>query len=222
MVKKGLLFVCAIAALAFTACNNGPEGQKVSSEEAVDVKQEASITAEEYSVNLDASQVDWIGSKFTGDQHNGFLKLSAGNLSVENGNIKGGSFTIDMNSLTDTDLPEDGGKAKLEGHLKSGDFFDVANFPTGKFEIAEVSAADNNPAITHNIKGNLTLKNITKSITIPAKVSMENGTLKAVTPQFTINRTEWDVKYGSGLLGVAQDKAINDNVALVINLVANK
>jgi polyisoprenoid-binding protein YceI len=215
-------FLLAFATLFFTSCGNAPEGEKVSSEEAVEVKDQPAETATTYSVDVAASQIDWIGSKFTGDQHNGYLKLSSGSLNVENGNIVGGSFLVDMNSLTDTDLDESSGKGKLEGHLKSADFFDAGQFPTGKFEIASVAAVEGNPDATHEITGNLTLKDVTKSITIPAKVEMSDSGISATTPQFTINRTEWNVKYGSGILGVAQDKAINDDVALKINLVASK
>ncbi|MCI5080900.1 MAG: YceI family protein [Saprospiraceae bacterium] len=216
------LFVLGLATVLFTACGGSPEGQKVTSEDAVDVKAEQTAAAAEYNVSLDESMINWTGAKFSGDQHTGYLKLSSGKLMVENGNIVGGSFIVDMNSLTDTDLSPDDGKAKLEGHLKSDDFFHVEEFPTGKFEIAEVNKIDGNPDATHEIKGNLTLKGATKSITIPANVQMKGDKIMATTPSFVINRTEWDVMYGSGLLGVAQDKAIKDEVGLKVNLVASK
>ena len=68
--------------------------------------------------------------------------------------------------------------------------------------------------------GNLTLKGITKSVTIPATVNMTENKLMASTPQFTIDRTEWNVMYGSSGLGLAKDKIINDRVGLSIELQA--
>lgn len=215
------LFLLIFATLFFSSCGNSPDGEKVSSEEAVEVKDQSTETATTYNINLATSQINWIGSKIVGDQHAGYLKLSTGSLNVEDGDIIGGSFVVDMNSLTCTDLDESSGKGKLEGHLKNEDFFDTEQFPTGKFEIASVKAIEGNTDATHEITGNLTLKDITKSITIPAKVEMSESEISATTPQFTINRTEWGIKYGSGLLGVAQDKAINDDVALKINLIAS-
>ena len=74
---------------------------------------------------------------------------------------------------------------------------------------------------THEIEGNLTLKGITKGVKIPAHISITEGKVSAVTPAFTINRTEWGINYKSGVIGTAADKIINDEVGLVINLVAN-
>ena len=48
---------------------------------------------------------------------------------LQNGNITGGEFVIDMNSIACTDLEGDS-KGQLEGHLKSDDFFGVENHPT--------------------------------------------------------------------------------------------
>ncbi len=113
-------------------------------------------------------------------------------------------------------------KEKLEGHLKNADFFEVAAHPKGSFEITGVEAVSGDPEISHRISGNLTLKGITKNVNIPAKVNFENDQLMAVTTTFNINRTEWDIKYKSGLLGTPKDKMINDEVNLEILLVAGK
>ena len=56
-------------------------------------------------------------------------------------------------------------KAKLEGHLKSGDFFEVEEFPTASYEITKVTE---NTAGDYNtlLEGNLTIKGITKPVTV--------------------------------------------------------
>jgi len=147
---------------------------------------------------------------------------SDGRLMVGGDKLIGGEFTIDMNSLTNTDIEDAGKRGNLEGHLKNEDFFEVSKFPTSKFELIQVQPVTGNDAVTHNLTGNLTLKGITKSITIPANVIVTDAMISAVTPAFDINRTDWGVKYGSGLTGAVGDKVISDQVALVINLKATR
>ena len=62
------------------------------------------------------------------------------------------------------------------------------------------------------------MKDVTKSVTIPATVTMENGGITATTPQFTIDRTEWGIQYGSTTAGALKDEAIDDMIGLSINL----
>ena len=174
-----------------------------------------------YDVVPGQSKVMWTGSKFTGDSHTGTLDVRDGRIAVANGKLVGGEFTIDMNSLADTDL-EGEGKAKLEGHLKSADFFDTEKYPEATFTLVQVQPVTGQDGVTHTLTGNLKMLDATKSITIPANVVVTDESITAVTPAFEINRTDWGVKYGSGLLGVAQDKAISDEVKLVIDLKASR
>jgi len=175
-----------------------------------------------YNVNTAESQIMWTGRKAVGDSHTGTLSVSEGRLMMGGDKLVGGEFTIDMNSLTNTDIDDPGKRGNLEGHLKNEDFFEVAKFPTATFELLQVQPATGTPDITHNLTGNLTLKGVTKSITIPANVIVTDATITAVTPAFDINRTDWGVKYGSGLTGAIGDKVISDEVALVINLKATR
>ncbi len=171
---------------------------------------------------LDSGKLNWVGSKALGDSHSGTISLSNGKLAVADGALQAGDFMIDMNSITCTDLEAGKGKEKLEGHLKNADFFDVAQFPTGTFEITSVTPATGIADVTHNVKGNLTLKGTKKSITIPANISVAGGKVSAVSPSFTINRTEWGITYGSGsIVDLAKDKVINDDIALVLELNAS-
>lgn len=217
------IFVIALASIGLFACNGAPEGEQVEAGDKVEKTDEANAAAQSgtaYTVNTDGSKVNWVGSKLVGDQHTGYLNIKGGELTVKDGNIVDGTFTLDMTSITDTDLAPDDGKAKLEGHLKSDDFFSVKAHPEGTFEIVEVKQVGNNPDATHQILGNLTLKGITKSVTIPANVMMTENELTASTPQFTIDRTKWEVMYGASVLGLAKDKIINDRIGLSIELQA--
>lgn len=214
------IFTLLLTISLFTACSDAPKGEKV---EAKDATEETAVSnaATSYTVNTDESKVMWTGSKPTG-QHMGTIGLSNGTIAVTDGMISGGEFTIDFNSLVNTDLKAGEGKEDLEGHLKTGDFFEVEKFPTGTFNVTSVEAVSDNAEVTHNVTGNLTMKDITKSVSIPMNVAMMGDKIAAQSTAFTIDRTQWGINFHSGALGTAKDKIINDQVGLVITLVANK
>lgn len=209
----------ALMISATFSCSNAPEGKQVHANGAKETPVKTS-KAKVYSVDTNASTINWTGTKPTG-QHTGTMNISSGNIAVVNGNITAGEFTIDMNSITNTDMKAGEGKEKLEEHLKTGDFFEVEKYPTGKFEVISVSAASGVEDATHLIEGNLSMKGITKSVKIPAHVAITDSKISAVTPAFTINRTEWGITFKSGITGTVKDKSINDEIGLVISLAAN-
>ena len=213
---KNILFLSL--ALFLVACGGAPEGEKVEAQDAVETT-EAAPASVTMMVNTDASTINWVGAKFTGDQHTRTINISEGKLMAEGSDLVGGTFVIDMNTIKNTDLPEDK-QGKLVGHLTSGDFFETEKYPKATFEITEVKAVEGKPDQTHEITGNFTMKDVTKSITIPATITMGENGLSAKTPQFVIDRTAWNVMYGSTAAGVLKDKAIQNEIALQINLAA--
>ncbi len=195
------------------ACG-GPQGDKAKTGEA----QEISATVGDVAMKVDvaSSLIEWTGAKPTGEHH-GTIAISDGSFSLTDGKIVSGKFTIDMNSIVNLDLTSAEDNGKLVGHLKSPDFFDAEKYPTAKFEITSVDAVSGNPDVTHNITGNLTMKDVTKSITFPANVMVEGNALTAETPAFVIDRTQWNVQYGSKtLFDNLKDKFINDEISLKI------
>lgn len=212
------LMILALA-IMLAACA-GPEGEKVEATDAVETPVATSAEKVSVIVDTDASIVNWVGAKLIGDQHTGTIGIAEGQLMTTGSELTGGTFVIDMTSMAVTDDTPDAGKAKLIGHLSTGDFFEVDKYDTATFEITGVEAVTGKEGVTHNITGNLTMKDITKSITIPATVKMDESGISAITPQFTIDRTEWGVAYGSATAaGALKDKAISDDIALQINLV---
>jgi len=176
-----------------------------------------------YNVDATASNVNWEGSKLVGGGHTGTIPVSDGQIMVSEGKIVGGKFTLNVAGLTNTDLPAAEGGDKLVGHLKSGDFFDTEKFPMASFDITKVQPAIDTEGITHNISGNLTLKGVSKNVTIPTNVSMDGDMIKAAAPAFVINRKDWGMEYGSSSIeGIAQDNIIKDEVGLELMLVAKK
>lgn len=219
---KKLLFPLAAITL-FVACNNAPEADKAQTGE----KQTAASTDGVLFATDSTSTVTWLGTKPTGT-HNGVFKLKEGSLSVEDNNLTGGSFVIDVNSLNVTDLTAETGKDKLEGHLKSPDFFDVAKYPTAKFEITAVEPFKYDSLTmkdvvmkdaTHTIKGNFTLRDSVKNISFPAKVTVTADKVNAVA-DFNIDRTLWGLNYKGP--NNPQDWVISKNVNLKLSIAANK
>jgi len=197
----------------------GPQGEKAQTGDANAV----TVTTGDVTLKVDnaASTIAWTGTKPTG-QHHGKISISDGSLMLTDGKLIGGKFVIDMNSIVDHDLNDAGDNAKLVGHLKSPDFFDVSQFPIATFEITSVSEAAGADGSTHSITGNLTMKDVTRSVTLPATVKIEGNAVVASTPEFLIDRTQWNVQYGSkSIFDNLKDKFINDEIGLKIDLKAS-
>lgn len=171
---------------------------------------------ESYNVDTEQSTLIWTGRKVTGE-HTGTIKIKEGNLDVNGDKLQGGSFVIDMSTIENDDL-EGEYKGKLEGHLKSDDFFGVANHPTAQFVITKAKAKKDGQ---YDITGDLTIKNITNEVTFPATVKVSNGQVTA-DAKIVVDRSKYDVRYGSGsFFDNLGDKTIYDEFDLEVSLVAN-
>jgi len=159
----------------------------------------------ELTINTEKSSVEWIGKKVAG-AHNGTIKVKEGKLQLHDNLLESGTVVIDMASILCTDL-EGEWKQKLEGHLSSPDFFDVANHKTAKLAITSSKKIENNK---YTVKGNLTIKGITKPIEFPATIEVRDGKLGAYA-EVKVDRTLYEIKYGSGKFfeGLG-DKMIDD------------
>lgn len=177
-----------------------------------------SVQAQNYIVNAASSAIVWKGYKVTGE-HTGTVKIKDGKLSFNNGVLTGGEFTIDMNSITNTDL-EGEWAGKLVGHLKSDDFLGVASHPTSRLVITRAIAVDTKG--NYKIVGNLTIKGITKEVKFQANVKEANGSVNA-SGKIVVDRSEYDIRYGSGsFFDGLGDKTIYDEFDLQVSLVAGK
>ena len=160
-------------------------------------------------VDVKASTVEWTGEKVTGS-HNGSIDLESGYFMMEDDKIVGGEFVMDMSSIVVTDLTGEN-KGKLEGHLKSEDFFGVEKHPTAKLVITSAAAKGDGK---YGIVGDLTIKNETHPITFDLEM---NG--NSATTELTIDRSKYNVRYGSGsFFDNLGDKTIYDNFELAVNL----
>ena len=168
-----------------------------------------------YNVDAAASQIVWKGYKVLGE-HTGTINVQKGSLNIQDGQLVGGSFAIDMTSIACTDLSGEY-KGKLEGHLKSDDFFGAATYPTATFVI---TSATPNGVDRYKVTGNLTIKDITKEIKFIANLEKEEGQVVAKA-DIQIDRSEFNVRYGSGsFFDSLDDKTIYDEFDLSVSIVA--
>ncbi len=160
-------------------------------------------------VKPEASRIAWKAYKVTGSHH-GTIALNSGALVFDNDQLTGGEFEVQMTSLISTDL-EGESKGKLEGHLKSDDFFGVETHPTSTLVFTKVEPSGKN---SYDVTGNLTIKGITKPVTFDVSIygSKATATMK-------IDRSEYNVRYGSGsFFENLGDKTIYDEFDLVVDL----
>lgn len=203
---KRLILSLIVVASVLTACK-GEKKEKIDTKEAKKV--EVNV-AELNNVDASASVLNWKGTKPTG-AHNGTVTLKSGGILIEDNKLKGGQFIIDMNTITNVDMAGSKGATNLEGHLKNADFFDVTVYPTSKFVITNVENKEDKLHVT----GNLQIKDVTKSITIPATISTENGVTIFKSDSFNVNRADFNVKYGSkSFFDNLKDKFIDDLIEL--------
>jgi polyisoprenoid-binding protein YceI len=174
--------------------------------------------ASKFKVDTKASTLTWLGKKVTG-QHTGTIGISSGELIGEGKSIKEGSFEIDVNSLTVTDIADPGSNAKLVGHLKADDFFGVSKFPKATFVISSISPKSGND---YTVKGKLTIKGKTNDIEFPAVIT-NDGKKVTANGKIVVDRTKFDIRYGSKtFFENIGDKAISDEFELTLKLVANQ
>lgn len=214
-----LLFVMAVTT-SLVNCKKKADEASTSDAETVAI---AESTAVKYTADASQSSIEWKGSKPTGT-HNGTINIENGTLEVQDGIIQSGAFLIDMSSITVLDM-EGEYKDKLENHLKGtvegkeDHFFDINKFPSAAFEVTGSETIEGKT----NLSGNLTIKGIKNNITFPVTVSNEGDVFTLTSDTFTIDRTKWNVNYGSkSIFDDLGDSFVNDEVDLKIIVVANK
>lgn len=216
MKTSFLKIFTVIALVSLASCGEKAKEAETKEAEKAAVSENTAIT---YKANIDESLIEWKGFKPTGS-HTGTIAIKQGKINVNNNAIESGKFVIDMSSIAVTDIPEEEeGNAKLKGHLTSADFFDVETYPIASFEITGTETVDGKTMLS----GNLTMKDKTNNISIPVSTEMKDGTMILTSETFTIDRSKWNVEYGSkSFFDNLGDKFINDDIELKVTLVANK
>lgn len=201
-----LAALALIAAFVLNSCKSEAPTEEVVEVEAI----ESGITGQ-FMVDPSASSIEWLAKKVTGE-HFGTVKIADGKFTIKNSMIEAGTIIIDMNSIVVTDIEDEEMNAKLTGHLNSEDFFNTAVYNEAKLNIV---AADESYA-----KAELTIKNVTELVKFPVRIYEEEGKVH-VAGELEVDRTLFDIKYGSGkFFENLGDKAIDDVFTLKFNIVA--
>ena len=218
-MKKNLYRVLGILALSFLVISCGKD--KPVTSEANEVLTETDGVL--YKVDTMNSRIEWKGYKvLKSDQttHFGEIKFESGDVTVKDGKLQSGKFVADITTLENIDLKDDQEmKAKLEGHLKSGDFFEVEKFPTASYEITKVTE---NAAGDYNtlLEGNLTIKGITKPVKFKANVTVADGSVSIASEPTDINREDFGLKFELPLENGLLNKEIN--LQILVKALENK
>lgn len=171
----------------------------------------SALFAQKSSIDTEKSSIKWYGEKI-GGSHEGYIKLKSGTLEVMDDRIVSGSFMVDMSSITNTDLEDEGYNKKLVDHLKSDDFFGVEKYPEASFVILKSTVFSDGKA---EVSGEITIKGKTEPLSFD--VTRKGNTYMA---SVDVDRSKFDVRYGSNsFFDNLGDMAIDDIFTLTIKLV---
>lgn len=183
-----LLTIAASGSLFLASCGGSTENSN-QEEVTAEITDEAAAETSDVAIDGASSTVNWTGEMLGMYSHNGTVAIKEAKVTMAEDKVAGGSFVVDLSTITPLDENFDSAKGKtpekLVGHLSSPDFFDVANHPTASFEITEVSS-DGSSA-----KGNLTVRGISNEETVE-NINLSDGTLSGT---LTFDRTKYDVSF---------------------------
>jgi polyisoprenoid-binding protein YceI len=151
----------------------------------------------------------WLGEKVTG-QHTGTINLQSGWLTWKDNKIVSGEFDINMATIKESEA-----NVRLEGHLKSDDFFGVEKFPLAKLVLTGSTSFDKGTGV---VSGNLTIKGVTNPIEFKAAMQKKDDGVWFFA-NIVVDRTKFNIRYGSGsFFDNLGDKTIYDEFKLKVNL----
>jgi len=218
-MKKGILLVFVIGAM-LSACTNS--GKKAETKDAVKVEQKAGESATMFKTVSADSKLNWRASHLGGVQPRyGTVGLKNATLTVGDNKLVNASIVVDLASLSVDNFEDEDSKNKLTGHLLSPDFFNVASHPNAKFDMSSINytSGDYNSKVT----GNLTILDVTKSISFNANVNVSGTGVNVKSEDFSVDRKDWGLTYNTeGTVGVPKDYLIADDIGFTIDISVGK
>lgn len=156
--------LCLLLALLAFSCigKHKSDAPKVSVNPTVE--HSVATEADTLIMNFEKSKIDWVATEMRGTKRRtGIISFKDGLFLSQNGEIVGGKFTVDMETMDITDVPmhEKIARRNLLNHLKSDDFFNVIHYPTSTLELTKVQKTKNDSL---KISGNLQIREVTKNI----------------------------------------------------------
>lgn len=217
----GIVVLAAIAAGAWYYTNSKPSTDVPQAQTTESSQPPAAMEEEkpaelaegqtEYRVDTENSSLGWSARRVVGNSHKGTVGITSGSMIVDNTTVVSGEFTVDMNTITESNNNE-----RFLTHIRSDDFFGIAQYPTARFVLATVIPASGENA--YEVTGDLTIRDKTNTITFPATLTEVNGDM-TVKAAFAIDRTRWDIVYDSGSVFLQLgDRAIRDEIMFDLNV----
>lgn len=229
-MKQALVIggIVVVAAAGFMFMNRAPEQPVEQPQVTVTetTSTETEVTAQplsgsgNYELVASESQMKWEGKKVLIPNYTdtGVIAVKDGSFVVEDGMVTSGTFTIDMTTIGAESTGRGSGESMLTNHLKSPDFFDVAQYPESTFVITSVTKNEE-VENGYTVTGDLTLKANTHEVSFPAVITQTGDKLVAVG-KAELDRTNWDVRFGSGkFFKNLGDNVIDDMFAVEFTLV---
>jgi len=218
-MKRVILALFAAGALVSSCSNNGNQVEATDAENVEVNKEETTVT---YGTVKAESSVAWRASHLGGVQPRfGKIFAKSAELLINDGKVANATIEMDMGSFTVENFEDAESKAKLEGHLKNDDFFKVEQFPTSKFELTGIKAAEGD--FNSEVTGNLTILDATKSISFKANVTVSDAEVSIKSEDFAVNRTDWGLTYNvEGTEGVPADYLIANDIGFTIDVTVTK
>ena len=176
------------------------------------VEHNLEIEADTLVLNLEKSKINWVATEMRGiKRRTGIISFKDGFFLIRNGEIVGGKFTVDMETMDVTDVPlhEKIARKNLLNHLKSNDFFNVINYPYSTLELTSTHHIKNDSL---KVSGNLTIRGVTKNIEFFAHQKGDN-----FITTFTFNRLDWNIAYeGSWADKTLVDKEVELTIEIMV------
>ncbi len=210
-----------IVGVMMTSCNNN--GKKAETKDAENVELTKTNKTVTFKAVKNGSSVSWKASHLGGVQPRfGKIYFKDARFLVNGGTLTNASVEMNMSTLTVENFPEGAEETgKLTGHLQSADFFNIEKYPISKFELTKLQ----NTTGTYNSKvtGNLTILDVTKSITFSANVNVTENEVSIQSEDFSVDRTDWGLSYNTeGTAGVSVDYLIANDIGFTINITLTK
>ena len=209
-MNKLFLFLIVLMLICSCVGKHNSNAQKVKIDKVHE--EQYSLTKDTLQIDLSNSSIHWKGTKMRGaGKHEGQIQLQDGYFLTDQNKLVGGRFSINMNTIQVTDIPEHEPvpRKRFNDHMRSEDFFNTEKYPTSEFTITEI-----NDLSTDNIlvSGNLTIKGITRNISFKA-ISVD----KEFSTKFTFDRFKWNIAYeGSWADQTLVDRYIELSIKLKI------
>jgi polyisoprenoid-binding protein YceI len=201
MKKITVLGLALAATLGFQSCTSNAESETT--------EEVAMVLNGTFNSNLAASSVEWKGVMLGVKEHTGNVTLSNAEVTITDGAVTGGTFTVDLSTIntTDSSYNAESTPEKLVGHLSSADFFNTAEFPTATFMITGSEGT--------NVMGNLTIRGITHEETVKNVEINTVGDFSNIKGTLIFDRKKYDVAFDLPM----KDMVISNDIELTINLV---